>query len=389
MKHITGPHINPFEFGRELGAAELVDRESEVDAVIRTIQARGRLFLIGPRRFGKTSVLRVASDKASELGAVVLRFNVEAYSNLQVLAQAISGEAAGRLTGSAEKAGEKVRRFFGALRPEFSYDPLAGTFAMSFGTHRPDDEEALLAEVLTGVNGLARDSGRVVAIILDEFQQVVESGGVRAESQVRAAVQEHDSLAYVFAGSKTRLLTEMTGDHNRPFYRLGERLFLGPIPRTDFRAFLSESFSRTGRRIRDDAAEHILDLCLDVPYNVQRLAHACWYAAPGRESAFQPEDVEQQLEILVRRDDPFYTQTWNSLSRNQQKALLAAVQEDDQLFSRSSLARYDIAQSSLSVALKSLVDRGVLRTSESGGAMRFVLEDPFFAVWLRLFIVTA
>jgi hypothetical protein len=51
---------NPFEFGRELNADELVDREAELDLVRRTIINRGRLFFIGPRRYGKTSVLHAA-----------------------------------------------------------------------------------------------------------------------------------------------------------------------------------------------------------------------------------------------------------------------------------------------------------------------------------------
>jgi hypothetical protein len=46
---------NPFQFGRELGIDELVNREEEVDEVVRTIRQGGKLFLSGPRRYGKTS----------------------------------------------------------------------------------------------------------------------------------------------------------------------------------------------------------------------------------------------------------------------------------------------------------------------------------------------
>jgi len=41
---------NPFEFGRELGTDELVDRQDEVAAVMDTIRQGAKLFLIGPRR---------------------------------------------------------------------------------------------------------------------------------------------------------------------------------------------------------------------------------------------------------------------------------------------------------------------------------------------------
>jgi hypothetical protein len=39
---------NPFEFGRELGIEELVDRETEVASVLNAIRGGNKLFLIGP-----------------------------------------------------------------------------------------------------------------------------------------------------------------------------------------------------------------------------------------------------------------------------------------------------------------------------------------------------
>ena len=60
----------PFEFGRELSGSELVDREDELAMVVRTMQEGGRLFLIGPRRYGKTSILRAATETA-EAGCTV------------------------------------------------------------------------------------------------------------------------------------------------------------------------------------------------------------------------------------------------------------------------------------------------------------------------------
>ena len=56
---------NPFEFGRELSESELVDREQELDLVERAIVNRGKFFLMGPRRFGKTSILSAVVSYAS------------------------------------------------------------------------------------------------------------------------------------------------------------------------------------------------------------------------------------------------------------------------------------------------------------------------------------
>ena len=383
---------NPFEFGRELSASELADRADEVEAVRQTMREGGRLFVIGPRRFGKTSILRAAAERAAADGAVVLRYNAEAFPTLTLLAQKIVADAAKSLTGPVQKAGQKIQEAFGALRPQLSYNPLDDSFSASLGAAPVRSEEATLVEALGGLDRLAGVYGKPVAVVVDEFQAVVEAGGVQAEGQVRAAVQSHDHLAYVFAGSKTRMLSQMTGDEGRPFYRLGARLFVGPVPRDDFRPFLRAGFETAELTIEDGAVEAVLDLAEDVPYNVQRLAHDCWSEAKARadgEPAAGPlsaDDVRSVLDRLVRRDDPFYTQTWNGLTAAQQKALLALVAHGGMgLYGRAVLSTYKLPMSTMRTAVRALVGAGVAREEQEGGSVRYVLEDPFFAAWLRTF----
>ena len=48
---------NPFEFGRAMRAEAIVDREEELRRLADAVRNGERLFLIGPRRYGKTSLL--------------------------------------------------------------------------------------------------------------------------------------------------------------------------------------------------------------------------------------------------------------------------------------------------------------------------------------------
>src|SRR5258708_35607318 len=94
---------NPFEFGRELGTDELVDRQEEVGAVIDTIRQGTKLFLIGPRRFGKTSILKTAEDRLIGKNAVVLRFDAESFPSLDLLVTALIAAGAQDLQGKLER----------------------------------------------------------------------------------------------------------------------------------------------------------------------------------------------------------------------------------------------------------------------------------------------
>ncbi len=381
---------NPFQFGRALASTDLVDRQREVAAVASTMGEAERLFLIGPRRYGKTSILIAASERAAAQGVIVLRYNAEAYPTVDQLVRALVADAAKHLAGPVERAGARIRRFFGMLRPEVSYNPLDQSYTVGLGTvpSSATPESALLSTALDGLDRLASDCGRQVAVVIDEFQEVIEREGLSAEQQIRAAVQEHGHVGYVFAGSKTTLLTEMTGDPDRPFYRLGKRLFVGEIPREDFEPFLRRGFADAGFRVSAEAITEILDRAEDVPYNVQRLAHECWDQLHiGELEELDAEGVRAVLRRIVAEDDPFYTRTWSALTAVQQKTLTALATLGGQgLYARDVLRRLRLAQSSLQTALRALVRQGIAREEETRGSVRYRLEDPFFGEWIRQYV---
>lgn len=373
---------NPFEFGRELSREELVDRRDELARVGRALGGGGKLFLIGPRRYGKTSLLAAAQSELKAQGVQVLRFNIEAFSTLEGLTRAIIGESAKRLTGPVRQVGERVRAAFGVLRPELSYDPGTNSWSVALGTtHRPTEVPGLI-EALDSLDRLAGETR--MGLALDEFQQLLVIGGEESEAQLRAAVQTHRNLGYVFAGSKTRLLSEMVLDPTRPFYRLGEPMFLGPIPRGDFLPALRERFGRAGIAVEDGALETLLDLADDVPYNAQALAQNAFEQTRDKKT-LEVSDVKRALDEWVGRLDPLYTQLWLDLSPVQQQTLRAVLDFNGQNLQSAVVSRrLKRPPASIQRALGALVERDILRTEEEAGRVRYRFDDPFFAAWIGI-----
>src|ERR1700690_2540927 len=85
---------NPFQYGAELKPGQIVNRKQELRDVQRAILEHGRLFLLGPRRFGKTAILRAATAAAERDGAIVIRLDAEAYPGVDGLVRAIVTESA-------------------------------------------------------------------------------------------------------------------------------------------------------------------------------------------------------------------------------------------------------------------------------------------------------
>ena len=378
---------NPFEYARELDATELVDREEELATVLKTIRNGGKFFLIGPRRYGKTSILKAASEQAVAEGMIVLRYNVEAWPSLGEMLQRIVHDAADLLAATNTKARQKLRDVFARLEPKFTFD-LEGKVSATLGLQAETESGhiPLIVDALDGLEALAAKTKQPVGLILDEFQKLIELGGASAEGQLRAAVQTHRHIGYVFAGSKMRMLTEMTNDAARPLYRLGERLFLGAIPRAAFLAFINRAWQETGIKVEAGAAETILKLAEEVPYNVQRLAHDSWeYLAKIGTTTLTSAAVEAALQLLLRRDDPFYTQLWNALTPPQKKALIGVIRgRGTSLLSKEALRSTGLSNSTLQQALKALKDKEILRDEETLGQKLTRFEDPFFAAWITM-----
>lgn len=397
---------NPFEFGRELGPDELVDRQEEVAVVMRTIREGGKLFLIGPRRYGKTSILKTAGDRlAREEGAILLRYNAEGFTDTEQLVSRIVADAAGHLRAPLERIGESIKKYFQRLQPEVSFNATQTSWSAKIGVAQgrasDEGELKLLIDALDGLSKLANEQPpeRPVGLVIDEFQKLVAGGG-GSEAQIRAAIQQHARVGYVFAGSKTRLLTDMLMDASRPFYRLGSSLFIAEIPREDFRLFLSSKFAGGGFSIEgrslnqeeDDIRESPVDLILnsaeEVPYNVQMLAHVCWeiLTEKGGSPTLTGEVVRASLDRLVRQYDAFYTQLWNQQTNVQQKALISCIETGGRnMLSIKITHATRKGPGTIKRALESLVARDILREEESLGQIRYRFEDPFFAKWIALF----
>jgi len=374
---------NPFRYGRE--ANVLVDREDELAHVLRIAEECGTLFMIGPRRFGKTSILREAEIKLTSTGKVVLRYDAEAFDDIGSLAAALLAGAVRKYASALDRAQAIARKFFIALKPSLTLDPADGKITVAVGIEPSARLGAvpLLTNVLNGIERLAIEDGRKALVVIDEFQQVITEGGEKAERQIRAAVQKHQAVGYVFAGSSARMMTEMIASSNRAFWQLGDRLYLDIIPRPAFTAFLREGFEAVGATPVLDSLERILDLSEDVPYNVQQLASRCWVLVTNNKNKRLTEAlVDEALANVVSMQHVDYMQRWLLLTRAQ-KQTLRIVSMVSPGFELAAVAQqYGLPRTTMQRTLESLEKQHFLRQHLAGKAGTWRFEDPFLRAWL-------
>jgi hypothetical protein len=324
---------NPFVYGEVVPAAAFANRVEELRRLVEDLTAGQKVFLISPRRYGKSSLIRRALAVMARRGALTVDVTVSSFSSYVAF---LEGYA--RAFAAAETRADRLREWLGAAirsaRTEIRYEPGAaatrgGSLAVAFPGVRSDREVSQLArEVFELPAQLAAARRRKVVVALDEFQAIAGFNGGSVEHALRAAVQHQRDVAYVFAGSEPSLMEQMLTP-KRPFYKAGPVMRLEKIPADEFAAFIEDRFSRSGVRPEAGLGAAIVDLASNLPYDVQRLAHETWdgVRADGKRRA-SLDDLHDALRRLLVEQDTLFEAMWQRLTLAQRAVLRAVVIED-------------------------------------------------------------
>jgi hypothetical protein len=374
---------NPFVYGEIVTQRAFADREDERERLASDLAAGQKIFLISPRRYGKSSLIRDVMHGLAKQRILTVEVTVAASSSYVGFLEAYA-----RALVSAETPTGKIRRWAGellqSLRPELRFDAQAAGepgFALSFPSVRNARDAARLASELFALPGrIAAARRKNVAIALDEFQAIASFDGGTVEQALRAAVQEQRNVGYVFAGSEPSLMERMLGPR-RPFYKAGPVMRLQKIDPAVFASFLEARLTASGVRPEPGLGAAIVDLGGNVPYDVQRLAHETWddVKAAGRRAAGL-EDLHGTLTRLLGQQHTVFEESWQRLTLAQRGVLRALVLQDGrELLSADVRTRYRLpGASSVQASLAALVREEIVMKEGS----RYVLGDSLYREWV-------
>ena len=374
---------NPFVYGEVVPAAAFVDRADELDRLIGDLASGQKIFLISPRRYGKSSLIRQALDAMRRRGALTVSVTVSSFSSYVAF---LEGYA--RALVAAETKWDRARAWLGeavrSARAEIRYAPDAaplGALTVSFPGVSSDRDIARLAEEVFALPArLAQARRKRIAIALDEFQAIGAFNGGSVEHALRAAVQHQREVGYVFAGSEPSLMERMLGP-KRPFYKAGPVMRLEKIPADIFAAFIEVQFGKSGIRADEGLGAAVVELAGNLPYDVQRLAHETWdeVRATGRRRATL-DDLHAALRRLLTEQQTMFEAIWQRLTLAQRAALRAVILEEGrELLSSDARTRHRLGgPSTVQAALAALVRDDLV--SRDGG--RYTVVDSLLREWV-------
>lgn len=382
---------NPFVYGEVVPPSSFVDREVEIDRLTRDLVAGQKIFLISPRRYGKSSLVRQALTAAERGGALAVEVTVSSYSSYVAF---LEGYARALLSVETrlDRAREWLREMLGGVRSEIRVEPGEtgrSTVAISFPAVRTERDVSLLAQEVFALPGRIADARRRrLAVALDEFQAIGSFEGAngkaprmhQVEHALRAAVQHQRQVGYVFSGSEPTLMERMLG-RSRPFYKAGPVMRLQKIDADRFADFLEARFTATRLRPEAGLGAAIVELAGNLPYDVQRLAHEVWddARAMGKKTVGL-ESLHETLKRLLGEQEVLFEATWQRLTLAQRAALRAAVLEEGrELLSVDARARYRLGgPSTVQASLNALMREDILARE----GPRYVVVDSLLREWV-------
>ncbi len=259
----------PFHTGMRVTGREFCGRQQELTELREYMRSAGRVYLVGERRIGKTSLIFEAMRGLK--GHTIIYVDLMAVKSVADVVQ--------RLAAALIKTEKKQDKIMGLLKglahlqPSLSFDPLTNAPSVAFsptGSNRP--------ETLDSVFSLFASWPKTV-VVFDEFQDILE---VPAESalvaRLRGLIQHLDQTGFVFCGSIRHSMEEIFTHCDSPFFNAAMRLHVGPLDRAKFRKYLARKFTAGDRRLEDGILDEIIEAGGDNPGAVQRFCTALWQA---------------------------------------------------------------------------------------------------------------
>jgi hypothetical protein len=372
--------MNPFRYGALALDEAFTNREDEIRELSRDILNGQDVVVLAPRRYGKTSLVWRVIQEVVRKKVLVAQVNLMTTPTKERLAEKLAATIHENVASALFRARERLRIFADLrIRPIVTIDPGTGTPSFSFDAgHPPQDVDATLERLLELPGQLAVERRRKVALVFDEFQEVVDIDP-ELPKLMRSVFQEQPEVAHVYLGSKRHMMERIFNDENEPFWRSARQMELGVIDPPRFESYVTASFERTGKRIRIETVQAILATTGGHPYATQELCYFVWEETRPRRAAGEGE-LENALEDVLRAEHAHFELIWDQASKAQRLVLQALAAEPGRPLSGDYRRRHKLpGTSTVQRALQALTRAELV--SRSNGEHR--IAEPFLADWLR------
>lgn len=356
--------VSPFPYQGPLEPDQVRGRDELIADLTERLTERRVTALLGPRRYGKTSVLRKITADLTHAGTLVLWIDFYEVASMADVAARID-DGLSRITGTV---GQQLARVAAAMSINLG--------VVSFELRAPKRDRpdpALTAQALMTV--LTRHAvNHPTIVVFDEFSSIARVDG--AAGLLRTQLQHHyQQLGLMFAGSEPSMMRLLFTDQAQPFYAQADLLEIGPLSVAEVIDTVVDGFEHTGRHA-GPLPSHIASFAAGHPQRTMQLADTAWRRVEAGGTATDDTWVDA-LDALRSATADGNERLYSSL-QEKEKAVLRILAAGASVFGTAADV-LDVSTGAAQHARRRLVERGHL--TEHDGA--YTLVDPVLADWIR------
>jgi len=370
---------NPFSYTGIVKGKAFCNRETEQTELLGFIRGSQNILLYSHRRYGKSSLIFKLFERLDRQRPQFGTLYVELYGTLSekdFVAAILTSLS--QIESRLEKLAQLVRGAIQSVKFGLSIDPISNSPGISISFDSSYDE-AVLSNALGLLGSFSKS--RKLLVVFDEFQEIANYKQAGFEKRLRAIIQQHDNISYIFCGSKRHILNEIFSNQNRAFYKLAQSYPLSKIETSQYVSWAKNLFGKSGRKIGAEFIEEIVLRCENHPMYVQQFLFYLWEQKNTTISRETVDEIELKVLQTSRNE---YLNLWDSLTLNQKKTLkLIILTGGKDIFYASALQSADLkAGSQVTRSLEKLVGSDIVLKNNY-----YKIQDVMFKNWIHKYLL--
>ena len=348
-----------FPYGKVVTNESFYDRHEIRNTIRHLLKGAQSFMLKAPRRYGKTSLIKqTLLDIDQEHFYVDFRKipRLEVFNDK--LLEYIYAQMG--IKGAIKQLQENIVTFLKTYRASIMVD--ASLFEASvelFASKKEENERLLMTLELLGK--LAKELPHPLYIVFDEFQDADGmSGEIDIYELLRAEIQHHENICYIFAGSNMTMMTKIFETKSAPFYNFARKLTLEPFDKRELSGEVIKAFRSKGVVFKEDTLlENLIERCGGHPANTMLVLQMI-------EFTMADEDIKTVTQDIIDRCYKIAQSEMRDLVMEYLKEIRTKEHLHDVIYRMANNQEQILDPSSLQQKRKYLVDMGHLRHISRG-----------------------
>ncbi len=378
-----------FIVGGEVEPPYFIGRDEEVNMIkLDLLSSAQNNVIIGPRRIGKTSLLRNLKNNVQEK-VIFAYVNCRKITSLADFFRQTTGSL---ITAYEEKHKIKgiVKKFSDVFKGKItaatrSISEIGGSIEyignvyLRFRENEIDEKE-LISETFEFIENLSKELNEPIIIALDEFQELSKFNG-NIFNMLKSHMDSQPNVRYIFSGSSVSLLHDVFLKPDSPLYLMAARIQLEPIKKNDVDDYIRSRLKTQNITISEPALDLIYEYTAGYPFYFQKIGFLLYQIAViGKKKHIGIDDVENAFSSMLDEfDSEFESRYSTKFSRQQQDILKYLSQYKTRRLTEISEDMQTPA-SSLTTSMRDLYNTMAVDKPKEG---TYGIMDNVFRLWIK------